>query len=222
MLRWEQCCDEIKKLETEEAEKNEEYKKLNDVSELYADLYSRKEKYLLQQPGTSLLSSSERLAGVNSQFNEVREAKEVGEALIGHLKLVYSHLKSSSNWGTWDMFGGGFLVTMAKRSSMDKAKEAMQDAQHLLHSFNKELGDISKEQYNFRFEGGLTSFADYFFDGLIVDWLVQSSINKAFNITQELFTKVEDTCMDLEARMDKLTLAKSEIVEGIRNIVESF
>lgn len=52
----------------------------------------------------------------------------------------------------------------------------MQQARSALKRFQKELMDVENVE-EFHIEtGDFLSFADYFFDGIIADWLMQSRI----------------------------------------------
>ena len=53
---------------------------------------------------------------------EKREAINAGNRALRSLREAQDNLNSAKNWGIWDMFGGGFISTMAKHSKMDCAK----------------------------------------------------------------------------------------------------
>lgn len=110
---------------------------------------------------------------------ELREAVEAGNEALNYLQKAKESLNSAGNWGLWDMFGGGLLSTFMKHSKMEDANSLIQDARSALRRFQKELTDVDTVA-DFHIEtGDFISFADYFFDGLIADWLVQSRINDA-------------------------------------------
>ena len=77
------------------------------------------------------------------------------------------------------MVGGGLLSTFVKHSKMEDANSLIQEARGALKRFQKELMDVDTIA-DFHIEtGDFVSFADYFFDGFISDWLVQSRISDA-------------------------------------------
>ena len=45
---------------------------------------------------------------------EKREAIDAGNRALKSLRNAQDNLNSAKNWGLWDMFGGGFISTMAK------------------------------------------------------------------------------------------------------------
>ena len=46
--------------------------------------------------------------------------------------------------------------------------------------------------------GDFLTFADYFFDGFAVDWMVQDQINKARNQVEEAIQRTEDALNQLQ------------------------
>ena len=108
---------------------------------------------------------------------EKREAIEAGRRALNSLQAAKENLNSAKNWGLVDMFGGGFFTTMLKHSRMDQAKRNMEQAKYDLRNFSRELNDVNMA-CNLNIDtGDFLSFADYFFDGFVVDWVVQDRIN---------------------------------------------
>lgn len=123
---------------------------------------------------------------------EKREAVDAGYRALRSLQAAQDNLDSAKNWGLWDMFGGGVISTMLKQSKMDSAKQNMEQAKYDLREFSQELRDVSIS-YELDIEtGDFLSFADWFFDGFFVDWMVQDRINKAREQVSEAIRQVED------------------------------
>lgn len=110
---------------------------------------------------------------------EIREAIDAGNEALFCLTRAKESLNSAGNWGLWDMLGGGLLSTFMKHSKMNDANSLIQDARSALKRFQKELIDVDTVTDLHIETGDFISFADFFFDGLIADWLVQSRINDA-------------------------------------------
>ena len=89
------------------------------------------------------------------------------------------------------MFGGGFISTMAKHSKMDRAKQNMEQARYDLRTFSRELSDVNMACHLDIETGDFLSFADWFFDGFVVDWMVQDRINQASRQVAEAIRRVE-------------------------------
>lgn len=122
---------------------------------------------------------------------EVNEAIQAADAALRDLREAEGYLNSAGNWGIFDMLGGGIISTAIKHGKMDDAERKMNDAKYSLQRFSKELDDVD-QHLNFDFNiGDFLSFADYFFDGFVADWLVQSRINDAKNQVREAIHRVE-------------------------------
>lgn len=116
---------------------------------------------------------------MDNREKEIREAKLAGQEALDCLNRAADSLKSAGNWGIVDMLGGGLISTFVKHSKMNDANALVQQARSALKRFQKELTDVENVA-EFHIEtGDFLSFADYFFDGIIADWLVQSRINEA-------------------------------------------
>lgn len=66
-----------------------------------------------------------------------------------------------------------------------------------LRIFRRELRDIPDYEELKIDIGGLLSFADFFFDGLLADYMVQSKINEARNKVQNTIQRVEHLLTEL-------------------------
>jgi hypothetical protein len=133
----------------------------------YEEILDEKRRFLMEAGGErakQLLDLSERLADLSADHKELREALDAGERAMAALEQVQSELQSAANWGTWDLLGGGLLVTMAKHSRIDAAREHAHTAQRHLRSFQKELADADERLGVSLDICGSATFADYFFD----------------------------------------------------------
>ena len=110
---------------------------------------------------------------------EIQEAITAADRALYSLEQARKSLGSARGWGLYDMFAGGFISTMLKHGSMNKAEGYMKDAQTALREFNRELDDVD-EMIDFSYNRtDLLTFADYFADGFLVDFLMQGRIKKA-------------------------------------------
>ncbi len=129
---------------------------------------------------------------------ERREAIDAGNRALYSLRQAQQHLNSARGWGMWDMLGGGFISTMVKHSKMNQAKQDMENARYDLQNFSRELQDVSMScDLNIE-TGDFLTFADYFFDGILADFMVQDRINNARAQVQEAIRRVEDVLRRLE------------------------
>ena len=132
---------------------------------------------------------------------EMIEAIQAGERALISLRNAQDVLNSARNWGILDMLGGGFLSTIIKRSKMEKAVYCMEEAKSDLMRFRNELYDVNIPM-NLRMDvGGFLSFADFFFDGFVADYLVQSKISDAKAQVSNAIAYVEQTLNRLRVNL---------------------
>lgn len=130
---------------------------------------------------------------------EMNEAIIAGKQALHSMKMARESLKSAGNWGIADMFGGGFIVGMMKHSRLDEAEQRLEEAKQQMCRFQKELRDVELPcEIHVHVDGFLT-FADFFFDGIVADWLVQSKINHAKQELDEAIVYVERIVADLQS-----------------------
>ena len=131
-------------------------------------------------------------------FNkEINEAIQAADYALECLGSAEKHLNSARNWGIFDMLGGGIIATLIKRKKMNNAEEDVTEARRALQRFSKELADVDREiDLNFDTSDFL-SFADYFFDGFIADWMVQNRIHDAKIQVRDAIDKVKRIRMNL-------------------------
>lgn len=128
---------------------------------------------------------------------EVMEAVQAGERALASLKRAGAELNSARNWGIADMLGGGMLTDIFKHSKMNKAVQYMEEARRDLRIFQRELKDVHVPM-EFRMEvGSFLSFADFFFDGIVADYLVQSKIAEARAQVEDAQSRVQYLLTDL-------------------------
>lgn len=132
---------------------------------------------------------------------EMKEAMDAGERALSSLRMAQEKLNSAGNWGLFDMFGGGLFSTIMKRSKMDDAQSLMENAKSDLKRFQKELKDVNIP-LDMRMEvGSFLSFADFFFDGFVADYLVQSKISEAKEQVSDAIIRVEQILNELKRKM---------------------
>lgn len=134
---------------------------------------------------------------------EVEEAVLAGKRAKENLQNALEALNSAKGWGIFDMLGGGFFSTMVKHSKMDKASGYIEDAKEDLKAFGRELGDISEYADVDLSTGDFWGFADWFFDGLLSDWAMQSRINEAEKQIKKAICKVDEILEKLRYRGGK-------------------
>lgn len=145
---------------------------------------------------------------------ELSEAHAAGQKALRVLRDAEDKFKSAKGWSTYDMLGGGMISTHMKHSRMDEAQRLVQQSNHALRTLHRELKDVEKLAANTELvsvSGGL-KFADYFFDGLIADWMVNNKINasigevtKSSSQVRKIVSKLHTRLSQVEARLAEVT-----------------
>lgn len=121
---------------------------------------------------------------------DIAEAIVSGERALAKLREAHEKLESAENWGIFDILGGGLISGMIKHSRIEDATHCIEDAKIELRTFVDELDDVSiLPGHNLDMDGFL-SFADFFFDGVIADFMVQSKISDALKKVDEAIGEV--------------------------------
>ena len=129
-------------------------------------------------------------AGYNRE-KEIQEAIFSGKVALECLGKAKKSLDSAGNWGLVDIFGGGLISGIMKHSRIDDAKAEMDAARYALRKFKDQLDDVRDIDLTSIDIGSFTTFADFFFDGFLMDFVVQSKISEAKRQVDEAIWKVK-------------------------------
>jgi len=212
-LKLDQCQNEIENIQSRIAKLNLEHGGYSGCEQKYKALLRKKYEMLLardEQSAEKILELESRISSCHAVSKEIDEAIWAGNDVMRCISRVSDSLDSAEGWGTWDLLGGGLLSDLQKHSHIDDAREAAADVSTLLSRFRSELADV-KITSNISIEiDGFTKFADFFFDGLISDWVVQSKIHKSQD-------SVEQVKYQVSTVLRKLTELKHENEESVAN-----
>jgi len=204
-LKFDACEETLRTLTGEKAALQLEIAAFGDVDREYRALLEEKEQTMLREglaDALQLAELDETLAKAKSEAKELREAVNVGVAALDALEDVRKALSGAQGWGAWDLLGGGLLATAIKHGRINQAKKAAHRAQQALRHFQWELADLPRH-YHRSIDidiGSFAGFADYFFDGLIVDWVVQSRIVQSLAHVNEVRKRVLEATGHLRTR----------------------
>jgi hypothetical protein len=223
-LKHDQCVHAVAALEKEVDELRGRLDLLSDLNGQYQEVLAEKEQLLLGAADATterMVALSEQLADLASAEKEVQEALASGQELLHGLDGVVDSLKSAKDWGTWDLIGGGIVATAVKHSRIDEARAQMHEVQALLGRFQRELADVTVEQVPAADITEFEHFADYFLDGLIMDWIVQSKIERSLGQVMEVRGRVGQIVAALKAERQELQgqaeaigRERQELIEG--------
>lgn len=172
--------------------------------------------------GVKILEIEQRTAALEAQKKEIKEAISAGYSARGTADRILSELEDADGWNTWDLIGGGGIIThMAKHSHLDEAQDLVQELQSKLRRFKTELADIqitANMQVNI---DGFLRLADYFFDGLFSDWAVGDRISQSQASVQSTKSQINSTLnklSNMEAAADReISMLKAQMDDLIVN-----
>lgn len=155
-----------------------------------------------------------------TEIKEIKEAITPGNMAIHTLNEAIKLLDDAGDWGTLDLLGGGLVTDMMKHDKIDKAKQTILNAQTYMQRLQVELQDV-----NMSLEGSIqiTSgavFADFFFDGLIADWHMQSKISQSRDNVAEIYEKIRKVVGTLSTQLNQKEKSLEAKEAEIRYIIE--
>ena len=129
---------------------------------------------------------------------EKREAVEAGKRALESLRDARNYLDSARKWGFFDLLGGGGITGLIKHSKIGNASSSLDAAREDLRIFQRELKDVQNIDGLQIDIGDFLTFADFFFDGFVADYLVQSRIRTAEDQVEEAIERVSHILRTLE------------------------
>ncbi|MBN2981743.1 MULTISPECIES: hypothetical protein [Cohnella] len=223
-LRYEEAADHVADLEAELAELKRNLAEVRSVDAEIASVMQEKTG-LIRERLPVLASELQEITDAESEagadIKELKEAASAGQSVLEALDSAQAKLESAQNWGTYDMLGGGLIATSVKHSRIDEARSAIHAAQNRLRRFQTELADVQKD-VNVPIEiGGMLTFADYFFDGVISDWIVQGRIKESQERVREKRAQIGGIVSELEAERRKAEAKLAELARKRTQLVEN-
>ncbi|ADU31092.1 hypothetical protein [Evansella cellulosilytica] len=223
-FKYEEAVRTVEDLEKEIVEYEKLIEPLQNSEKLYREIICEKERLIKD---TSTVWSDELFALVDeetelqSMLKEYEEAISAGRIVEEGLLEVIDSLNKAKGWSTFDMLGGGMITTAVKHSHINSAKDDMHRVQSQLRHFQDELLDI-KNHFHVDLEiGNMLTFADYFFDGLIVDWMVHGKIADSYKQTEstqrqviEMLNKLDIDYKDIQKRLVNVSNKRMALLEN--------
>lgn len=222
-LRVGRLTHNVHALETECQELQQKIRELRGVDAQHEKLLAEKESLLRvnQHPALRELDElSQKLATLQRKEKEIDEAVTAARIVREGLADLIETLKSAKNWGTWDMLAGGLIITAIKHDAINEAREKVHQVQVDMTKLQKELADvrnITDLEINF---GGLELFADFFFDSLIMDYIIQLKIFNSLKKAVQAYEKVQEVSNRLNHQANFLYQEIALLKMNYKEIVE--
>ena len=221
-LKYDQAARDLETVNDQISKLVSEMAQYQSCESTYHELYEKKKEMLLQsvsKVADRILMLSDQIRGINNHINEIKEAIQAGNQVISHLDNATTSLSSAKGWGTWDMLGGGLVADIAKHSHIDKATSEVKESQRALLLFRTELADV-RFLNNVGIEiGGFSKFADFFFDGLIADWNMQSKIHKSQDSVDETKSQVQQVLDKLKSMKNEESFQVEQLEQKVKDLI---
>ena len=191
----------------------------------YNELFKNKYEMLISSNGqnaSKIIELEKQIEAYKANLKEIEEAITTGNRVLHSLNKVDKSLASANSWGWWDMLGGGGLITdLIKHGHIDDAKDTASEVQILLNHFRTELTDVKVSSSITIKVDGFAKFADFFFDGLISDWVVQSRIQDSQKSVSNVKSEVNNVLSKLSIMKNndksQLYILEKELAQIITN-----
>lgn len=223
-IRYEEARDNVSDLEAELAEIKRNLAEVRYVdSDIDAVMREKKRVIESHLPAlaTELQSITDMETEAGADRKELQEAVAAGKAVLSALDRAAERLGSAQNWGTYDMLGGGMIATSVKHRRIDEARSSIHTAQNRLRRFQSELKDVQKDVRIQIDIGGMLTFADYFFDGFITDWIVQGKIKESLGHVRDKRSKIGRIVSGLETELRRTESELAELARRRTQLIET-
>lgn len=223
-LKYDQCRNNVDFLIAETKRLVDELNQVENCEMEYDNLLNKKlEAINIEDKETSdeLKKLIQRKESMKTNIIEIDEAIKAGEDALKSIENTVRELEKAEGWGFVDILGGGFLTTAVKYSHVDEAGRYAEEAQRTLGRFKREMSDIVMITGTEIAIGTFETFADYFFDGLIFDWVVQSEIGKSLDAVKNTKNQTDKAMSKLyEEKVTEEFMIK-QLEDQINRIIEN-
>ena len=206
-LKYESAARELDSVMSDIAGCESELAGLSGCEQEYEETLQAKSREVKASGGAEaakLLELEAQAAACVGRKKEILEAIAAGSEALVTAEEILDDLDSAGSWATWDVFGGGIIADIAKHSHLDEAQYAVERLQSQLRRFKTELADVGGIGADVRVNvEGFLRFADYFFDGIFVDFAVMDHISNSAEQVQAVHARISDVLERLHAMLSR-------------------
>ncbi len=192
----EECGVKLKSLEAT-------YQGFGDPERRFRDTYEKLKNLLREDPlcGAEVVRLEKAVNELDKQLREIGQAVSAGGLAMQEARSILGTLRSARGYGALDMAGGGVVAGAAKYKKLNDARKQSEELRSRIARFNSELTDVNiglhLGQDNV---GNFLRFADFFLDGLLADWAVQTRIGES----QAELSRVEGSLHSMVNRLQDM------------------
>ena len=196
--KYEMAMTDLAKMKEELEGWKAELASLEGCEEAFRSKYDAQKKNIAEsgnEAAQKMLLAEEQLAKTRGRLREIQEASRAASSALAQVETIEKSLRSAENWGTFDMLGGGTIASVVKRGHMNDAEQMIPELQRRLQRLSDELEDVSIRLDHTIEHGEFLRFADWFFDGIFVDWMVQDKIHNFQSEIAQVKYRIQSTVM---------------------------
>ena len=214
-LKYESAARELAEAEDDIARLRAELGELEGAHEEYERALQARAEELRRsggQAGRELLRIESEIAAEESRQKELVEAIAAGSDALNTINAILDELGDAEGWATFDLFGGGLISDLAKHAHLDNAQHNVALLQSQLRRFRTELADVGGAASGMQVSiDGFMRFADYFFDGFFVDWMVLDRIQQSTEQVQSAYARIHSVLEGLNSSLAKSNAREEEL-----------
>lgn len=221
-VRYDAAARELRETEEELASGEVELEGLRGCEARYQSALAEKARAIREAGGPGaeeLLDLETRIAALEGQRRELREAIDAGRAARDTAEEILSSLGSAETWGTLDLLGGGLISDLAKYGHLDEAQGRIETLQSQLRRFRTELADVAVVADLQVGIDGFLRFADYFFDGLFADWAALDHIHQSQEQARSVRDRINGILTRLEGALERAEREQAQNREQLDRLV---
>lgn len=213
-VKYDAVACELRSVQDELERREAELRGLDGCDERYRRTLAEKTAAVKRAGGPAaeaVLRAEDRLAFLNGQERELREAISAGDEALSMTEQIMDSLNSAESWGIWDLMGGDMFVDLVKYGHLDEAQAGIERLQVQLCRFRTELADVTICLDAQAGVDDFLRFADYFFDGIFADWAVMDQIGRAQGQMESVRRQLESALDELNGLMDAAEAERKQV-----------
>lgn len=227
-LEYDKAAERVKQLAQEKAELAKKISELAADKKLFDTEYIQRENLIKskisQQAFPSYTELERQQFELTKQIAETDEALHAASRVISAAANAVNHLKSAEGWATYDVWGGGGILShMAKYDHIDDAKAELNRLGSLMKDFESELRDVN--MYDVCAYAGIdstTRAVDFWFDNIFTDLNVRDKIRDDMYQIQKLMDQIDQICNKLKSNKEQIKKMLSEAESKKSRLVMDF
>lgn len=127
---------------------------------------------------------------MKNNSEQINQALNILSQLIPLVDDAEKKLSSARTWSFIDVLGGGFFTNLIKHSKLNNASYTMEQVDILMKQLQRVLGSIEVPEDYKMYVGNFSTFADFIFDGAIIDIYMTSKIMSSLTQVRSLREKL--------------------------------